>query len=148
MATRDGLQARTRRAAIRVLVWLYQRSGGSVAGKMFGAPLLLLTTTGRKSGRPWTVPVVYHPDGDRLILVASNGGNDLHPAWWLNLRAAGTATAQMGRDKFTVAATEAEGSERDRLWTFVVGRYDGYAKYAEKTSRRIPVIVLTRQETS
>jgi deazaflavin-dependent oxidoreductase (nitroreductase family) len=113
---------------------------------MFGVPLLL-TTIGRKSGRPWTVPVMYHPDGDQLVVVASNGGSDRHPAWWLNLRASGPATVQLGRDRFAVTATEADGAERDRLWPMAVGRYVGYAKYAEKTSRRIPLMVLKRQGT-
>jgi deazaflavin-dependent oxidoreductase (nitroreductase family) len=87
---------------------------------------------------------MYHPDGDRLVVVASNGGQDRPPAWWLNLRASGRATVQLKRDTFPVTAAEADGETRDRLWDFVVSRYDGYAKYAEKTSRRIPVVVLTR----
>jgi deazaflavin-dependent oxidoreductase (nitroreductase family) len=142
------LQAAAARTVMRVLVWLYRRSGGAVAGKMFGVPLVLLTTTGRRSGRPWTVPVMYHPDGDRLVVVASNGGSDRHPAWWLNLRASGKATVQQGRDTFAVTAAEADDGDRDRLWPVVVDRYDGYAKYAEKTSRRIPVVVLTRDTQS
>ncbi len=145
MAARGGFQAKAGRAAMRALVWLYRRSGGSVAGKMFGVPLLLLTTTGRKSGRPWTIPVMYHPDGDRLVVVASNAGSDRHPAWWLNLRASGTGTVQLRRDTFPVTAVEVDDAERDRLWPLVVSRYGGYAKYAEKTSRRIPLVALTRQ---
>jgi deazaflavin-dependent oxidoreductase (nitroreductase family) len=144
MAGRGGLQAAAGRTVMRVLVWLYRRTGGAVAGTMFGVPLLLLTTTGRRSGRPWTVPVMYHPDGDRLVVVASNGGRDRHPAWWLNLRASGRATVQLRRDTFAVTASEAEGETRERLWPLVVDRYDGYAKYAEKTDRRIPVVVLER----
>jgi deazaflavin-dependent oxidoreductase (nitroreductase family) len=144
MATRGGLQATAERATMRLLVWLYRRSGGTVAGKMFGVPLVLLTTTGRRSGRPWTVPLMYHPDGDHLVIVASNGGRDRPPAWWLNLRAAGRATVQLKKETFPVTAAEAEGDTRDRLWDIAVDRYDGYAKYAEKTDRRIPVVVLTR----
>jgi deazaflavin-dependent oxidoreductase (nitroreductase family) len=81
-----------------------------------------------------------------MLVVASNGGSDRHPAWWLNLSASGTGTVQLRRETFAVTASEAEGAERDRLWPVVVGRYDGYAKYAQKTSRRIPLVVLTRQQ--
>src|SRR4051812_11352131 len=78
-----GLGKAAMRTGMKLAVWLSRRSGGSIGGKMRGAPVLLLTTTGRRSGRTWTTPVIYRRDGDRLVVVASNGGADRHPAWWL-----------------------------------------------------------------
>jgi F420H(2)-dependent quinone reductase len=136
---------RTARAFLRTLVWLYRRTGGKVGGSMAGAPVLLLTTTGRKSGRPWTVPVIYQPDGDHWVLIASNGGNPKHPGWWLNLSAHPDAAIEIGRDTYAVTATEATGDERERLWRRMTDVYKGYDKYAEKTTRTIPVVLLTRR---
>jgi deazaflavin-dependent oxidoreductase (nitroreductase family) len=129
---------------MQLWVLIYRRTGGRLAGKMFGVPLLLLTTTGRKSGREWTVPLMYHHDGDRLVIVASAAGQPNHPAWWLNLRAQPNATVQVGKETFPVKASEATGEERNRLWPVMVEKYKGYADYQEKTSRQIPVVVLER----
>jgi F420H(2)-dependent quinone reductase len=130
---------------MRTAVWLYRRSGGKIGGTMFGAPVLLLTTTGRKSGRVWTVPVMYQPDGGRWVVVASNGGKPRHPAWWLNLRAHPDASIQIGREKHLVSATAAMGEERQRLWRLMAGMYKGYYEYAKKTTRTIPVVVLRQR---
>jgi deazaflavin-dependent oxidoreductase (nitroreductase family) len=80
--------------------------GGRIGGKMFGAPVLLLTTTGRRSGRSWTVPLLYQPDDDRWVIIASNGGNAKHPAWWLNLQAQPDASVQIGRQTYPVTAVD------------------------------------------
>jgi F420H(2)-dependent quinone reductase len=132
------------RGALRVAVLLYRRSGGRIGGRMFGGPILLLTTTGRRSGRSWTVPLLYQTDGDRLVIIASNGGSDRHPAWWLNLRSRPQAMVEVGREAFPVTAAEAEEDERDRLWRLMATMYSGYDGYERKTSRRIPVVVLRR----
>jgi deazaflavin-dependent oxidoreductase (nitroreductase family) len=143
MAKRSGGPGKAvARGFLRTAVWLYRRSGGKIAGKMFGAPLLLLTTTGRKSGRSWTVPLMYQPDGDRWVIIASNGGKANHPAWWLNLRARPAASVQIGRDVHPVTAVEATGDERERLWRRMADMYKGYDRYTEKTTRTIPVVVL------
>jgi deazaflavin-dependent oxidoreductase (nitroreductase family) len=126
-------------------VWLYRRSGGKIGGKMFGAPVLLLTTTGRKSGRSWTVPVMYQIDGDRWVIIASNGGSAKHPAWWLNLRSQPDASVQIGRETYPVTAAETAGEERERLWRRMADMYKGYDGYARKTTREIPVVVLQRR---
>jgi deazaflavin-dependent oxidoreductase (nitroreductase family) len=95
MARRSGgLGKAMARGFLRTAVWVYRRRGGKIAGRLFGAPLLLLTTTGRRSGKPWTVPLMYQTDSDRWVIMASNGGSDRHPAWWLNLRAHPEATIQ------------------------------------------------------
>jgi len=130
---------------MRVLVWLYRVSGGRIGGTMFGAPVLLLTTTGRRTGRPWTNPLMYQPDGDGYVIVASNGGSDRHPGWWLNLRKTPEATIQLGREVIPVTATRASGAERDRLFDMMVKAYKGYATYETKTTRKIPVIRLARR---
>jgi deazaflavin-dependent oxidoreductase (nitroreductase family) len=133
------------RGFMRTAVWVYRRSGGKIAGKMFGAPLLLLTTVGRRSGRSWTVPVMYQPDEDRWVIIASNGGNAKHPAWWLNLRSQPQASIQIGRETYPVTAVEAVGEERERLWRRMADMYKGYDGYARKTTRKIPVVLLQRR---
>jgi deazaflavin-dependent oxidoreductase (nitroreductase family) len=133
------------RGFLRTAVWLYRRSGGRIGGKMFGAPLLLLTTTGRKSGRSWTVPLMYQVDRDRWVIIASNGGSAKHPAWWLNLRSQPDASAQIGRETYPVTAAETTGEERERLWRRMADMYKGYDGYAQKTTREIPVVVLQRR---
>jgi F420H(2)-dependent quinone reductase len=142
MARRSGIGPAVGRAFLRAAVWLYRRSGGRVGGTMRGVPLLLLTTTGRRSGRPWTVPVMYQTDGDGWVVVASNSGSDRHPSWWLNLRSNPDASIQIGRERHRVGATEATGAERDRLWRLMVGAFSGYEQYTTKTSRILPIVRL------
>jgi len=120
----------------------YRLSGGLIGGRFGQLPILLLTTTGRKSGRKRTTPLVYLRDGENMVVIASNGGSDRHPEWWLNLRSQPTAEVQMGRDVRTVVADKAEGDERDRLWREVVELYHGYDEYRRMTNREIPVVVL------
>jgi F420H(2)-dependent quinone reductase len=127
---------------MRILVWLYRRTGGRVGGSMFGMPVLLLTTTGRRSGKPWTNPLGYQRDGDGYVIVASNGGADKHPGWWLNLRKTPEATIQLGREVVPVTATRVSGPERERLLGLMLAVYKGYATYETKTTRKIPVIRL------
>jgi deazaflavin-dependent oxidoreductase (nitroreductase family) len=126
-------------------VWLYRRSGGKIGGTMRGAPVLLLTTTGRRSGQPWTVPLLFQPDDDRWVIIASNGGNAKHPAWWLNLRATPDASVQIGRETHAVTAVEATGDEREILWRRMADMYKGYDDYTKKTDRTIPVVILQRR---
>lgn len=109
---------------------------------MLGSPVLLLTTTGRKSGKPRTIPLLYLPDGENLLVVASNGGTSGHPAWWLNLEDNPEANVEVGGRTLRVRAEEAEGEERGRLWGRVVRMYGAYQQYQEKTDRRIPVVIL------
>jgi deazaflavin-dependent oxidoreductase (nitroreductase family) len=146
MAKRSGgLGKVLARGFLRAAVWVYRRSGGRIGGRMFGAPLLLLTTTGRKSGRAWTVPLMYQIDGDRWVIIASNGGSPRHPSWWLNLRSRPDASVQIGRETYLVTAAETTGEERERLWRRMADMYKGYDGYAKKTTREIPVIVLQRR---
>lgn len=122
--------------------WLYRKTGGRIGGSAMGMPVLLLTTTGRKSGQPRTRALMYLPKGDACVVIASFAGEPRHPDWWLNLRANPRAQIQRGADTTRVVAREAEGAERARLWEEVVRRESGYATYAERTTRRIPVVLL------
>jgi len=120
----------------------YRLSGGLIGGRFGRIRMLLLTTTGRKSGRPRTTPLLYLEDDGNLVVIASNGGNPNHPAWWLNLKADPRAEVQVGRERRAVTAEEAEGEERERLWRAVVDVNRGYEGYQKSTSRRIPVVLL------
>ncbi len=142
MAKRSTLQRTMARQFMKLAVALYRRSGGRIGGTTKGAPVLLLTTTGRKSGKAWTNPVIYQHDGRRLIVIASGAGSAEHPSWWLNLRSTPKATVELGRDRMEVTASEADDAERDRLWALMVAAYPAYNVYTTKTSRRMPVIVL------
>jgi F420H(2)-dependent quinone reductase len=121
---------------------LYRVSGGRLMGKIGRAPVLLLTTTGRKSGQPRTAPVVYLADGDRLVLINTNAGNERIPAWSLNLRANPEAEVEVGRKRRKVRARIAEGEERADLWRKHNEQYSGFDDYAAKLERDIAVVVL------
>ena len=121
---------------------IYRASGGKVLGKMGKAPMLLLTTTGRKTGKRRTMPLLYLEDDDSLVLVASAGGQPTHPAWYANLRADPAVEVQIGRAVQKLRARTATAEERARLWPTVVALYPGYAKYQEKTAREIPLVIL------
>jgi|SRR5581483_8430531 len=120
---------------------LYRASGGRIGRAMKQAPVLLLTTKGRKTGKMRTTPLLYGRDGDRLIVVASVGGADRNPAWFHNLKGH-KAEVQIGSEKLRVKARVAEGEERQRLWAQMVALWPAYAEYQQRTERRIPVVVL------
>jgi deazaflavin-dependent oxidoreductase (nitroreductase family) len=146
MAPRASTRARARRTAIRALgrshVLVYRASRGRVLGRLAGMPVVLLTTTGRRSGRPRTVALTTIPHGDALLLVGSFGGSDEAPAWLLNLRAHPRATVRQGGTRWEATARVASAEERERLWQVVVATHDGYARYQDRTARRIPVVLL------
>jgi F420H(2)-dependent quinone reductase len=120
----------------------YRASGGRIGGQMLGMPVLLLVTKGRRSGKPRTIPLLYIGDGEAIVVVASNGGSDYVPAWWLNLRASPEAEVEIGRGRTLVTAREASSSERARLWPEFTSRVSAYADYANRTAREIPVVIL------
>lgn len=122
---------------------LYRASGG-LLGANLGAPMLLLTSIGRRTGRERTTPLLYVRDGERLVIVGSNAGDDLPPAWWLNLEAEPRARVQVGRSLYAVRARKAVGEERERLWRRLVAAHAGYQDYLKRTAREIPVVVLER----
>jgi len=123
-------------------VQLYRRSGGRWRIDRPGAPALLLTTTGRKSGQPRTTALYYLPDGDRQILVASYVGDIRHPQWYLNLAAEPTVTVQVGTTARDAVARVLTGDERTAIWPRLVENWPGYAGYQQRTTRELPVIAL------
>ena len=121
----------------------YRETGGKV-GHIWkeGAPTLLLTTTGRKSGEPRTTPLIYARDGDRFVIVASQGGAPKHPNWYENLSREPEVEVQVLDEVFRAHARTAEGEERERLWVKANEVWPHYDEYKERTSRTIPVVVL------
>ncbi len=130
------------RAATRLHSFVYRATNGRIGGRMLGSPVLLLITTGRKSGRERTVPLLYLRDGEDLVVVGSNGGAATHPAWWLNLHANLEAIVEVGDQKLRVRAKKADPEERDRLWPKLVAMYPSYEDYQRRTDREIPVVLL------
>jgi deazaflavin-dependent oxidoreductase (nitroreductase family) len=130
------------RWAGKLNVPIYRLSGGRLAGKIGRAPVLLLTTTGRKSGQRRTAPVVYLADGERLSVIGSNAGNARTPAWSLNLKANPEAEVEVGRDRRAVRARVADGTERTELWRKHNAQYAGFDDYEARTDRDIAVFVL------
>jgi deazaflavin-dependent oxidoreductase (nitroreductase family) len=121
---------------------LYRLSGGRIGGKINEAPVLLLTTTGRKSGQARTAPVVYLADGANLVVIGSNAGHNRTPAWSLNLRANPDAEVEVGRERRPVRARVAESDERSDLWRKHNEQYSGFDEYAARTDRDISLFVL------
>src|ERR1700685_3924455 len=114
----------------------------SIGGGKGMVPTLLLTTTGRKSGRCLTLPLIFGRSGPNYVVVASKGGAPAHPAWYLNLEANPEVQVQVKAEKFTAPGTPANGAERAALWAKMVEIYAPYAQYQTKTDRQIPVVVL------
>jgi deazaflavin-dependent oxidoreductase (nitroreductase family) len=123
---------------------LYRVSGGKIGGRTFGCETFLLTTTGAKSGKPRTAPLLYIQDGKQFVIVASNGGSPTHPAWFLNLTKHPEAIVQAGREVTKVRARKANAEEKARLWPRLTWFYEGYEVYQEHTVREIPVVILER----
>jgi len=108
--------------------------------------MLLLTTTGARSGQSRTTPLVYTTDGDRIVIIASKAGAPTNPDWYHNLVANQTATIEVGAEKFQARATVAEGVERERLYNQQAEQMPGFAEYQKKTTRQIPVVILERAD--
>ncbi len=124
----------------------FRTHGGKVGGPFAGAPLLLLTTTGAKSGQRHTFPLMYLPDGDRMIVFASKAGAPTNPDWYHNLLAHPQATVEVGNEKLDVTAIVTTDEERDRLYARQAEKYPQFAEYQAKTTRKIPAIALERQK--
>jgi deazaflavin-dependent oxidoreductase (nitroreductase family) len=130
------------RVAGRLNVPLYRVSGGRLMAKVAQAPVLLLTTTGRKSGQERTVPVCYLRDGERLAIIGSNAGNESAPAWALNLLAHPDAHVEIRKERRAVTARVAADEEREDLWRRMNQLYAGFDDYKQRTDRDIKVFVL------
>jgi deazaflavin-dependent oxidoreductase (nitroreductase family) len=126
------------------LIEEFRANGGKVTGVFEHAPLLLLTTTGARSGEPRTSPVVYTRSGDALVVIASRGGSPQHPAWYHNLVANPSVTVEVPGETFAATARVAEGEEREWLWRAQADLMPTFDEYQTKTDRVIPVVVLER----
>ena len=132
------------KAVLWLHVTLYRLTNGRIGGRFIaGSPILLLTTTGRKTGKRRTRPLAYVRDGDRFVLCASNGGSPTHPGWYHNLCASGRAEIQVSAERLAVRARTADPAERGRLFPRFVEMYEGYGRYEDKTRRQIPLVLLT-----
>jgi deazaflavin-dependent oxidoreductase (nitroreductase family) len=122
----------------------FRANGGKLGGQYGGAPILLLWTKGRRSGKEFLNPLAYYADGDRYLVFGSKGGADTHPDWYLNLVAAPTARIEVGAESFDVQVSELQGDERDRLYAAQAEAMPNFAEYQAKTKRVIPVVALSR----
>jgi deazaflavin-dependent oxidoreductase (nitroreductase family) len=130
----------------RAIIEEFRANAGKVGGPFEGAPVLLLTTTGAKSGERRTTPVLYLPDGGRMVVVASKAGAPANPAWYHNLMANPAASVEIGTDTVEVTAVVTSGEERERLFNRQTESYPQFAEYRKKTAREIPVIALERRD--
>ena len=126
----------------RLHTGLYRATAGRVGRRLVDNDMLLLTTTGRVTGGPHTVPLLYLRDGHRYVVFASWGGRTNHPEWYLNLQAEPVAELQVDGIRAAVAARTAEGPEREQWWAAAQRAYDGYTVYQSRTDRQIPVVIL------
>lgn len=130
----------------RAIIEEFRSNGGKVGGMFEDTPLVLLTTTGAKSGKPRTTPLVYLSEGDRIIVFASKGGSPTHPSWYHNLLANPRATVEVGTEQFEATAVDLEGEERDRLYAKHAEQHPQFIEYQASTTRKIPVVALERVE--
>jgi 3beta-hydroxy-delta5-steroid dehydrogenase/steroid delta-isomerase len=124
--------------------FLYLKSGGLVGSRLFWIRFLLLIHVGQKTGRTRFTPLLYVEDGDRWVVVASNGGDDQHPGWWHNLQSRPEAQIQVGRQRIDVSWRHATSEECDDLWPKLAASYPYFPKYRKRTQREIPIVILER----
>jgi len=127
------------KAFTRINVWVYRLSGGRLMNKLGGDPICLITMTGAKSGKQRTIPLMYVPYGDGVLLVASQGGAPRHPVWYHNLVAHPDIVVEQGGRKLALTARVLSGDERAAAWPVCVEHYADYADYQQRTNREIPV---------
>ena len=130
------------RGILWIFVFLYRLTGGRFGGSMRGLSVLLLTTTGAKTGNKRTVPLGYFEADGHPVIIGSNGGADTHPGWYFNLKHNSRATVEMGDKQLDVSAQIVAPDRRDQLWARLVELSPGYGNYAHKTSRVIPMVEL------
>jgi deazaflavin-dependent oxidoreductase (nitroreductase family) len=124
----------------------YQQTDGAEGHDWQGTTVLILTTTGRRSGEPRSTPLIYGRRDDDYVVVASKGGAEEHPAWYLNLAEQPEVSVQVRGDRFKAHARTATSEEKPDLWRTMIGRWPAYDEYQRKTGREIPVVVLEREE--
>lgn len=123
-------------------IFLYRLSGGRVGNRVSGMTVLLLTTTGRKTGKKRTTPLGYFVEDGAYVIIASGGGSDRHPAWFHNLKSNPQVTIQVGSKQMTAVAEPADPEMRQQLWAKLLTIAPGYGSYEKRTTREIPVVIL------
>ena len=136
------LRARALKAMFKAHAEVYERSGGRI-GAWLGLPTLLLSVTGRKSGKTYSTPLVYFEDGDSYVVVGSDGASKRDPQWWKNLQVNSNCEVRAGRKKLVARASLASGANRERLWEVGKTVNPMWSKYQARTKRELPVVVLT-----
>ena len=137
------LKPRTIRLIGRLHAWLWKLTGGKLGNGFGTAPFMMLTTKGRKTGRQRTTPVLYLQDGADLIVVASFGGNDMHPAWYLNLECCPEAEVMVNGERRRLLAYRVSPEEKKLIWPRLVKMYPNFAVYQQRTNREIPLLQLS-----
>lgn len=130
------------KAIFSVVIFLYKVSGGIIGGTMNGNSVLLLTTTGRKTGKSRTLPLLYIRDGEAYVITASAGGAKKHPGWFFNVRSNPQATIQVHKQQMKVTAEVAGPEKKSELWAKLVAVAPNFAGYQKHTSREIPMVIL------
>lgn len=138
-----GIGRVLQRFVMKLHVSLYRFTGGVIGADVAGQSFLILTTVGRKSGQERDTPLFYFTDRDCFIIIASNGGAPKHPIWWLNLQANPHAKVQIKKRIVSVTAKQADPEETKRLWSIIAAKYQNFVEYQKRTTREIPIIVLT-----
>jgi deazaflavin-dependent oxidoreductase (nitroreductase family) len=128
--------------ALALHQFVYERTGGRIGKRLGQTQMLMLRTTGRKTGRQRTVALLYHRDGNDYVVVGSKGGSDTAPAWLLNLQSAPVVEVQIGTERFAANARVASASERRRLWPEMTRNWPQYDRYQDQTKRSIPLVIL------
>lgn len=139
------MRNRTAQRLSRLHTFVFRATGGKVGKRLVDNDMLLLTTTGRTTGRAHTVPLLYLRDGDRLVVFASWGGRDVHPHWYLNLACRPRVEVELPGERRSMTARVARDVEREEWWGRARAAYDGYAVYQGRTERQIPVVFLEPQ---
>jgi F420H(2)-dependent quinone reductase len=142
----DRLKPRTIRLIGRLHAWLWKLIGAKLGNAFGRAPFMMLTTRGRKTGRERTTPVLYLEHGADLIVVASFGGNDIHPAWYLNLERCPEAEVIINGERRRLLASMVSPEEKGLIWPRLVKMYPNFAIYQQRTRREIPLLRLSDHE--
>ena len=130
------------RLLLSLMIWLYRRTHGKIGGRMQGLPVLLLTTTGRRTGKMRVTPLGYFEHAGDYVIIASNAGFDTHPAWFHNLQSHPQVALQIRDKQLTAIAEPANPTLRRQLWAMLVERAPGYRAYQQRTTREIPMVLL------
>ena len=130
------------KAALAVYIFLYRLTSGAIGGRMASLQVLLLTTTGRKTGQPRTTPLGYFRQDGNLVVIASNGGADQNPAWFYNLKSNPQVTIQAGNKQLAAKAEVVDAEKRKQMWADLVKMAPVYDRYTTRTKREIPLVIL------